>query len=1009
MKKIVVVVLALLVLLVVKIYTTSSKTTILELRNKHMTFLKNSPVKEVLKLSKKERRSKGLPPNKYYERQWELTLNPETGKPEPEKTLQLQKELRKKRKGLQEKTPGDSKANSWVERGPNNVGGRTRSLLFDPNDPTGKRVFAGGVSGGLWVNEDITNTTSKWTRIINVPSNMSVNCMTVDPNDSKIFYLGTGELYTQGAVTGNGVYKSVDGGVNWSRVFGADYGTVSGGATQKIVEGEYFIQDIIAWNNSNKTEVFIAVGASFWQYGGAITTFLGEPTDYGVYKTTNGGTSWSKPTIPLFNDRPQQPNDFEIGADNKIWLSTTSNYFGELGGGILSSTNGSNFTEVTRIADAIRTEIEVSETDSNKLYVLAQTTENKPIIYSTSNGFQTDPTELSLPNDSDDGIEADDFTRNQSFYNLMIECDPTNDAIVYVGGINLFRSSNNGTSWSQISKRNSNVSGNFSEVHADQHAMVFRPVNSNQAIFGNDGGVYYASSLNNAATSATVFTHMVSDYNVTQFYTAAIAPSVAEEYFMGGTQDNGTPYFANSTSASSVDISGGDGAACFVDQVGEDFLIVSYVYNDAIRLYDFAKEDWRTINEDEESDGDFINQADLDSNLDLLYTNGSDFENEIYRLYRYSNLKTISANGSATKATLTDALLKAAPTAIKVSPYTTTSTKMLVGTEAGDLFIITNANGNNASWTKITGSEFLGSISDVEFGADENEIFVSFHNYGVVSIWYSNDAGSSWQNKEGDFPDIPVKAILSNPEVAQEVIIATELGVWKTGNWDSDTPNWVQTYNGMSDVKVNDLQLRKEDNTVLAATFGRGLYTGLFASNAGDTDNDGILNTVDNCVFIANENQEDNDNDGAGDVCDDDDDNDGVLDSVDNCPMTSNPKQIDVDEDGIGDVCDDVIDTVIEMAKGFSPNGDGVNDTWQNTKIAQMFGENMLQILDKSGNLLYKGDPFTDGTGWDGFANVGTAKKLTVGSYVYVIHSKNPVATYYPEVFQEKGWLYIKY
>ena len=163
-----------------------SESSVQEKRDKHKLFLENSPVKASLQLSKAERKSQGLPPNKYFEREWELTMNPATGKPEPEKVLALQN---KRPQNIQKRVPGG--ASQWIERGPNNVGGRTRTLLFDPNDPTHKRVFAGGVSGGLWVNQDITNPTASWSAITNVPSNMAVSCIAVDPNDSNIFYLGT--------------------------------------------------------------------------------------------------------------------------------------------------------------------------------------------------------------------------------------------------------------------------------------------------------------------------------------------------------------------------------------------------------------------------------------------------------------------------------------------------------------------------------------------------------------------------------------------------------------------------------------------------------------------------------------------------------------------------------------------------------------------------------------------------------------------------------------------------
>ena len=96
-------------------------------------------------------------------------------------------------------------------------------------------------------------------------------------------------------------------------------------------------------------------------------------------------------------------------------------------------------------------------------------------------------TTLTPPNDSDTGIAANDFTRGQAFYDLMLEVDPSNDDIVYVGGIDLFKSINSGSSWNQFS----HWYGGFGEqeVHADQHSLAFAPGNSNRLIFGNDGGV----------------------------------------------------------------------------------------------------------------------------------------------------------------------------------------------------------------------------------------------------------------------------------------------------------------------------------------------------------------------------------------------------------------------------------------------------------------------------------------------------------------------------------------
>ena len=134
-------------------------------------------------------------------------------------------------------------------------------------------------------------------------------------------------------------------------------------------------------------------------------------------------------------------------------------------------------------------------------------------------------------------------------------------------------------------------------------------------------------------------------------------------------------------------------------------------------------------------------------------------------------------------------------------------------------------------------------MSDIEYGQTENDIFVTMHNYNVVSVWYSSNGGSTWQNKEGDLPDLPVKCILQNPLNLNEVIVGTELGVWYTNTFSTASPIWKQSYNGMSNVKVVDLDLRN-DNTVFAATYGRGLFSGVFTSpllSSNDVSlNDGV-------------------------------------------------------------------------------------------------------------------------------------------------------------------------
>ena len=943
---------------------------ITELRKKHEYFLKNSPFKETLNLTKEQRKAKGIPPNKYMEREWELTMNPAIGMPEPEKLFKLQDEMRSNNaKFIASKLPGE-KNNDWVERGPNNVGGRTRAIMFDPNDsPSYNRVFAGGVSGGLWVNDDITDVNSSWSEV-NIPQNLAISCITYDPNDTNTFYVGTGESYVQGDANGNGVWKSTDGGVNWTRVFGGvtgetniisgtpnssnarltvntpagiagdyfgarstfgpsltyitgdvvlasdgtspspyeacgalingaalngniailnrgtcEFGTKvlnaqNAGAIAVIVvnnvadelfemgpgadgdlvtipsmmvtmaDGQAIISQIksgveVSMNGyrnysgytakpgaqhindikvrdigSGNSEVYVAAGSAFYSEASP-SVFLG-PEDFGLYKSSDGGSSWSKLTLmpsSNSNDYELQPNDIEIGADNSVWVSTTRDIFGDGGGEILSSSDGVNFTLKHKVPYGERTQIAVSNSDPLTIYVLAElsaaTTNGVEIVY-TDDAFATYSSKT-LPNSKDPDIPDTDFTNTQAFYNLVLEVDPSNHNNVYVGGIDIFRSTNSGGTWLQISEAYTTT--NLSKVHPDQHAFVFHPTDSNIAVVGNDGGVYYATGLSNASPSMIAHNN---NYNILQFYHGAIGQEVGTEKLLAGSQDNGTQYISNASAGvnSAYSPSGGDGTYVFIDKDNQYFITSSqygtyYYFNYTTGNYIY------TIDSGDQAH-QFINPAGLDDTNNYLYSDGS---TDSFRINRF---KLSSTPGMREADSFTDLSLDSNPTAFKTSSFT--STTLFVGTENGKLFKITNATGVTPVWTEITGNDFIGSISCIELGTSEDQIYVSFHNYGVTNVFYTNNGGTTWQNKEGDLPDIPVKAIMANPLNADEVILGTDLGVWATPNFNDANPNWYQSQNGMKDVKVTSFDLRTSDKTVIASTYGRGVFTGQFTA-----------------------------------------------------------------------------------------------------------------------------------------------------------------------------------
>lgn len=816
--------------------------TVEALKAKHAEFLKNSPFAKTRGLSKSERKDLGLPPNAYYEQMWELTMDPNTGRPMPERVLELQAQLREDR--LAGRGVSGTTSTPWIDRGPNNQGGRTRGIMFDPNDVGNAnpaddytRVFAGGVSGGLWVNDNITDANSAWSLVTSLQSNISVTSIISDPNNSNVFYIGSGESFTSGDAVGRGVWKSADGGVTWQNIFGGYTGFNSANG---FVNGIFYVNDIVARNNVGTTELYAAVASAFYGDASSPNNFNGV-NETGVYKSVDGGANWTRFNIQHADNSYKNPCDLEIDINNNIWLTTTRNVFNNAGGDIYRSTNGTSFSLIRNIPNASRTELEVSSNDANRLWVLANVN-GQADLFTTTDAFSTiNP--MNEPNDADTGIPSTDFTRNQAFYDLVIEADANNT--LYVGGIDLFRSFNNGATWSQISKwsNNNNLAAlQVSLVHADQHALAFRPnSNGSEAVFGNDGGVFYSSNLASAGSNTNAIQERNKDYNTIQFYYGTIDGSGAAngDDIAGGTQDNGTQFVLNAAANANsfFDPVGGDGGFTEIDDSGQ-YVITTYPYNTHLYINYPSFSSGFTISTpgpNNSPNGSFINEAALDKNLNILYSNASSGTNR--RIERTAEF--LPGGAAQTNTFLTSGVMNSSPSALKVSPFTTGTTALFVGLRNGKVLKVNFAN-ISPIWTDITGPSFVGSISDIEFGQSEQEIFVTIHNYGVDSIWYTTNGGSTWLNKEGNLPDIPVKCILQNPLIPQEVIIGTDLGVWATTDITVASPIWVPVYNGMSDVTVLDLDLRASDNVILASTHGRGMFTGQFTATPLSIDDNTI-------------------------------------------------------------------------------------------------------------------------------------------------------------------------
>jgi hypothetical protein len=204
-----------------------------------------------------------------FEREVLMTKDPALGFIPTERLLQAEKQARMM---TGSRVAGISSL-TWTERGPGNMGGRTRSVIIDRNDATGNTVLAGSVSGGLWRTTNFKSATPAWTQIASVSANLAVTALAQDPSDFNVMYAGTGEGFSNiDAVRGLGIYKSTNGGLTWTMLSS----TTTGGANANDFT---YVQKILVYSNGHVYAS--AISAIYCNSGG-------------ILKSTNGGTSWTR-------------------------------------------------------------------------------------------------------------------------------------------------------------------------------------------------------------------------------------------------------------------------------------------------------------------------------------------------------------------------------------------------------------------------------------------------------------------------------------------------------------------------------------------------------------------------------------------------------------------------------------------------------------------------------------------------------------------------------------------
>jgi len=714
---------------------------------------------------------------------------------------------------------------------PSNMGGRTRCLMWDPNEPGGNKVWAGAVTGGLWYNNNVSSSLSSWKPVDDFWATLSISSITYDPNDPMTFYVGTGEpftavtIYRESTGVGVGIYKSTDGGETWNLL--------------SSTENFKYITDIEVRNENGTSVIYAGVVSGIYQ--GEEHTSL--PTD-GLYRSTNGGESWMQvmPMIPGTN-KPYPVADIEITTANRIIVGSMRNLDEDGGGTILWSDSGiiGSWTVFDDYVDIIQVDpdyyipgrvmLASAPSDPDVVYALF----DAGYVESGTNFIKSQGRHIAR---SDDGGESWAYRPRPSggyyywatlgWHALGVGVDPNNADMVYIGGLDTYKSSNGGQNWNQVSDWALMYYGGGPEyIHGDIHAIEYKPGSSNELIISSDGGVFYTDE---APSSSPEFQEMNTGFGSLQFYTSAIHPVSGTVKYVGGLQDNGTLYYTGPALTINHMIDGGDGTYCFIDENEPQYMITSVYYNQYTL---FINGNWAEGMSDWSS-GIFVNPADYDYKLNILYANACSFSGgKVNQILRISGIPNNPQGNFRNLGTGLDTWFSH----VRYSPHSPAGTSTLfVGSLSGRLFKVTNAQ-STPNVTEIGSNDFpVANLSCIAIGNSEDTLLVTFSNFGISSVWQTWDGGQSWSEVEGNLPDIPVRWALYHPDGSRYAMLATDLGIWTTVNLHEEEVEWTQDMEGLANVRVDMLDFRQSDNTVLAATHGRGLATAVWdiATGLGD-------------------------------------------------------------------------------------------------------------------------------------------------------------------------------
>jgi hypothetical protein len=745
---------------------------------------------------------------------------------------------------------------NWTTRGPWNVGGRTRQVVLDVNDPN--HIMAGGVSGGIWESLDAGQS---WARRTPMNAHPGVVSIAQDPRPGKTnnWYYLSGEIVGTSAsggasfYLGDGMFKSTDNGTTWSVLGATDNGNPMS-FTELWQSGWKVVVDPVAPDNLD---------------------ILYAATYGAIWRSTNGGTSWV--AVRGGNGNNSYFTDVAITSTGVLYATMSSAGAQK---GIWRSTNGTAWTKINPgtgfPATFDRIVIGVNPNDENEVYFLASTPGTGHVSsfignddwtslwkykYVSGDGTGTggEWTTLSdnLPNM---GTEFDRFSA-QGGYDLVVKVQPGTNH-VFVGGTSLYRSTDGFTSpnnTTQIGGYKPGTTLPFFELypnhHPDVHDVIFHPTLPNVMITASDGGLHRTENCN---APVVEWAYLNNGYRTSQFYTAIIEKSTPNDStIIGGLQDNGN-FFVNSNDPTSVwkQTVNGDGAYGAIPD-GKPFTILSIQQgrlakcniNDQGDVLAFRRFDPVGPKKD---DYLFINPLAIDP-ID---------QNKLYlpagrHLYRQDDLAAIDMNGQWDSIAqgwtkFPDTLVaindnEAANNFSAIAVSSAPAHRVYLGTTRGQLYRIDNADTGTPSMVTLpkANANATAYVTCIAIDPDNaDNVVVAYSNYNTYSIYQSVNGGNNWTKVAGNLesntggsgngPSVRWVSILPLPDGSRKYFCGTSVGLYSADTliahvttnggtqWALEAPDLIGA------TVINHIETRASDGLVVVATHGIGMFSANF-------------------------------------------------------------------------------------------------------------------------------------------------------------------------------------